>query len=430
MSTCGKISFSAAVLMSINIMVGGGIMYAVDPLTAAAGSVSFFGWPLIGLMLFPIIWSISKAAELFPGEGGFYHYGSQGLNPTAGFIAHWGYLLGYMGTAASVATLLRNGMVNTVGLDVIGHYPYLFNFVLVLFYTLINLMALEKISKLQSIATLLKIAPLMLVIALLAFYFQPQMTFNLSDLSHMQSHVSTVIFAFWGFEACCSLGSLLKDGPQRIPSVILVGFGATMALYFLFHAGLMYIMGPENLVQFGALAFPQFLGLPPFFATALQVAVSCAVLFCWANSILGVSLGNITNIYSLARHDLIFGSEQLTQVNRHQRPTYAALAHGVALFSFITFINDIDILFALTNLGVIIAFGITLWAVFLANMRQGNYGDLVVTSMAIAACAALLYYSWLMIPSFAYTLPLALGMAVGIAMFKVQQRRRLKAAAT
>jgi amino acid transporter len=419
----GKISFTAAVLMCINIMVGAGILYAVAPMTASAGSISFLGWPLVGLLLFPLIWCIAQAAYLFPGEGGIYHYCST-INPFAGFFAQWAYLLGYIGTAASLATVLRTGFVQNLGIEWIAHYPIVFNLTLAILYTLINLLAIEKISKIQSLGTLLKVTPILTVIALIAFYFHPNLSFDLTQLSAIGMSVSTIIFAFWGFEACCSLGGLMKDGPQKVAPAILIGFFITMGLYFLLHIGALYIMGPEQLGVHGAIAFPQFLGLSAGWTAALQIGITGAILLSWANSVLGASLGNITNIHFLARKKLILGNELLSVVNRNQRPVYSAVIHGIILLAFITFITEVDVLFALTNLGVITAFLFTLAAVFLAHLKQKNYFQLGVTILAFGICGILIYYSFSKIPNLLHTLPLVLGMAAGLIMYKVQKARQ------
>ena len=68
-----KISFMAAVLMNINIIVGAGIYMWPGPMTKQAGGMSFLGWPLAGLLLLPIVLTIAQAARIFPGEGGFYN---------------------------------------------------------------------------------------------------------------------------------------------------------------------------------------------------------------------------------------------------------------------------------------------------------------------------------------------------------------------
>jgi APA family basic amino acid/polyamine antiporter len=421
----GKISYFAAVLMSINIMVGAGIFSGVGPMTATAESISFLGWPLIGLLLFPVVWCIAKAAQLFPGEGGFYHYCSKGISPLTGFIAQWGFFLGYMGTAASLATVLREGLARNMGSTLITDYAFAFNLILVAFYVLLNLIPVEKLSRIQSFGTLLKITPILLAIVLLAFYFNKEMSFQLSSLSNIGLTVSTVLFSFWGFETCCSIGGLLKGGPQKVGSVILVGFFTTVALYFFFHLGVLYIMGPENLAQYGAIEFPRFLGLSPTLQMGLQVAITCAILLSWANSILGVSLANITNLNSLAQRKLLLGHEALTTVNRYDRPYVSAFVYGAVFFGLITTITDVDVLFSLTGLGILTAISLTLVAVFRAQWQQRNIPQIIISLIAFVCCSALIYYTVVKLPSIFYATPLILGMVGGLILYKLQQRKTL-----
>ncbi len=416
-----KISFFSAVLMSVNIMVGAGIFYAVGPMTGAAGASSFLGWPLIGLLLFPVIWGVSKAAQLYPGEGGFFHYCSSGMNPLAGFVAHWGYLLGFIASAASLASVLRAGLIQHTGMTILVEYPILFNATASIFYSLILMLSVGKISKIQSVATILKVLPILLVIGLIVGYFKPNLACSVQALGQLGSAVPTVIFAFWGFEACCSIGGLLKDGPKKVSSVILTGFFSTVTLYALFHVGLFFIMGPEQLAAQGAVAFPQFLGLSPALETALQTTVLGAILFCWANSILGMSLGNISNLHFLAKKRMIVGDRLLSKVNRSDRPTYATLAHGVIIFLLLTYITDIDILFSLTNLGVLTAFMLTLVSIFITFVREKQIAHIIATLLAFASCSILGYYSWIKIPNLYYTLPLILGIVIGVIQFVLKK---------
>jgi amino acid transporter len=426
----GKISYFAAVLMSINIMVGAGIIYAVAPMTASAGDISFLSWPLISLLLFPVIWSIAQASHLFPGEGGVYHYCSSGINKTVGFLAHWASFLGYLAVLASLATVLRSGIANSTGLSILTEYPIIFNVVVVILYTAINLISVEKISKIQSVATLLKITPILSVIALFAFYVHPNLQFSLKDLTHLGVTVSTGLFAFWGFESCCGIGGLLKDGPKKVGSVILTGFFITTTLYCLFHMGALYIMGSENLALHGAIAFPRFLGISQPLAVALELALTFSVLFSWANSILGVSLANITNLDFLARKKLIVGSSCLSKVNRNQRPVYVALLHGVIFFVMISVTSNTDILFALTNLGVLTSLVLTISAVFLAHLKHKNYIQLAITLLAFFSSAVVGYYSLSKIGSVVNVIPLIFGIIFGLIIYKIQDMRAIRVAQT
>lgn len=420
-----KISFSAAVLMSINIMVGAGILVAVGPMTEIAGNLSFLGWPLTGLLLFPIILGLSKASHIFPGEGGFYHYCSSGINPLAGIIAHWVYLLGYIGAAASLSTVFRNGLSEASGSNFIENYPFVFNLALVSFYTLLNLISIDKISKLQSIGTLLKITPIVGVIAMMAFYYNPDLKFSSNGLSNISMTFSAAIFAYMGYETCCSIGGILRGGPQKVGAVVLTAFFVTMSLYTLLHLGLLFIMGGDNLAKYGAIGFPNFLGLSPTVGAAVQIGISFAILFSWANSILSMSLGNITNIYTLAKNRLLLGSQFLIKVNKHQRPVYITLAHGIALLVYISFVKDVEVLFALTNLCVGIAASLTMVAIFLTLLKQKKYQQLVIPFLSFGSCAMWIYYSWVKIPSILYVVPLAIGLIAGIVMFKIQKAREI-----
>lgn len=424
----GKMSFFSAVMMSINIMVGAGILYAVGPMTATADSISFMGWPLIGLLLFPVVFILAKAAQIFPGEGGFYNYCSKGLSPTAGFLAEWGFFLGYLGMACSLATVLREGIIKSSGFQFLEDYAIIFNAILVSLYVLINLIPVEKLSRIQSFGTLLKITPIMIAIALLGFYFDKELSFNFSSLTNIGLTISSVLFSFWGFETCCGIGGLLRDGPKKVGSVILVGFFATLALYFFFHLSVLYIMGADNLATYGAIEFPRFLGLSPLLQMILQVGISCAILLSWANSILGASLLNITTLNSLAQKKLFFGHKALTSVNRYERPYIAAVSFGIVFFTLITFIKDIEILFSLTGLGILTALSLTLLAVFRHQWKKKNIPQILLSTLSCVSCIILIYYTAIKLPSLLYAVPLLGGLAFGFLIYKLQLNKKLKEA--
>lgn len=426
MKDANKISFFAAVLMSMNIMIGAGILVAVGPMTSIAGTISFLAWPLTGLLLFPVILGLAKASQMFSGEGGFYNYCTKGIGPVAGIIAQWIFILGYLGTAASLFTVLRNGIAESSGSQFLVDYPFLFNILVVSFYTLINLIPVSKISKIQSIGTLLKLTPIVTVIAVMAFYYNPNLQFNLSSMSNISMTFSTVIFAYLGFEACCSISGLLKDGPQKIGKVILTAFFITMALYSFFHVGLLFIMGADNLAKYGAIGFPQFLGLSPMVGTAMQVGISFAILFSWANSILGLSLANVSNVYTLASNKLVLGDKFLTKLNQYQRPTYIALGHGAILFMYVSLIREVDVLFALTNLCVGVSLTLTMVAVFLTLLKQKSYFQLTLPLLSFGSCAMWLYYSWVKIPNAFYIVPIIGALVAAVVMFKIQKYRQTK----
>ncbi|MBA3816542.1 MAG: hypothetical protein H0X29_08505 [Parachlamydiaceae bacterium] len=185
-------------------------------------------------------------------------------------------------------------------------------------------------------------------------------------------------------------------------------------------------MGADNLATYGAVAFPRFLGLSPVWASALEFGILVAILFSWANSVLGVTLSNITSIHFMARKRLILGDKVLSKTNKNDRPIYVALLHGVILFTSITLISDVNILFALTNFGVLTAFILTLFALFNVYIKQGQYLHFAMTFVTLMVCMVLVYFSWTKIPSSIYLLPLFVGISAGVLMYKIQEMRQAK----
>lgn len=421
MSGHGKIGFWPAVLMNINIIVGAGILFSPAPMAALAGSVSFLAWALVGLLVFPVIWCVAQAPRLFPGEGGFYNYCTKGINPTAGFIAQWAYLLGYLGTATTMLIVIREALVNKLGCTFVGEHPLLINTLLIIVFTLLNMLPADKIGKIQSVATVLKMAPLFLAIGLLPFFFNTAIVYDLTKVPSLFMTLPLAIFAFWGFEACASIGGLLKDGPQSVGRVVLTAFGITVALYTLFHFSVMHIMGVDALAQFGPAVFPNYLGFAPALTQALGTGILVAIVFSYMNSLFGVMLGNMSNFYLLVKNRLLVGSAVLSKTNSADRPVMAAVALAGVTWLLAFFIDTLNCAVAMTNVGVSTAFVFTLVALLLFYKKTNNIKQLLVTILGCVSCGMLIYYSWMSIDPDAtqrlvYASPLAIGLVVGLAM--------------
>ena len=76
--------------MSINIMVGAGILFAVGAMTELAGATVFWDGPWTASFLFPIIWGLSLSGLNSSRKGGFFQYCSMGIPLTAALTSHSG----------------------------------------------------------------------------------------------------------------------------------------------------------------------------------------------------------------------------------------------------------------------------------------------------------------------------------------------------
>ncbi len=422
MSTQGKISFWSAVLMSINIIVGSGIFFGPQLMAKEAGSFSFLVWPLLGVLVFPVIWSIVQASRLFQGEGGFYTYCASGINPFFGFLAQWLYLVGYIGTASVIITLLRKAAIDQLEIGFAAQYPYMFNALVIAFFLGLNLMSIELISKVQGLFTIIKMLPLFLVAVVFWGYWDSNITYHASDIFNLTVTLPAAFFAFFGFEACCSLGQYLSGGMRQVGSVILAAFFTVVILYTLFHFGLIHIMGVAGLSQDGAIAFPKFMGLSSKMATLLGTCITGSILLSFSNTVFGVMLTNITNVFTLAKKKIIVGTAVLSKTNTFDRPTVVAMLMGIVLWTLLFFVSSFPVLLALTNLGICSTYLLTVVAVFLTTVKKSDYKNAAVAFLGLGSCGMLLYFSWISMgqdtAERAFMLiPLLLGILAGLLIY-------------
>lgn len=366
--------------MSINIIVGGGIFAGPQSMTAVAGSLSFSAWFLAAILVFPIVWGVARAPTLFPGSGGFYNYCKTGINKDFGFLAQWLYLLGYiMGTASAMTVLVRQGLATRLGFTFAAEHPLATNAAILVVFSLLNLMPLSIVSRIQAGATLLKLVPLIIVTGLTFWYFDSTLEYNFEHISALPLTIPTVIFGYLGFEACCSLSHLLKDGPGSVGKVVLTAFFITAVLYMIFHFGLLQIMGPEQLAIEGVIAFPGYLGWSPGLATALGIIIGGAILLSYSNSLFGVSLGNITNIMALSNGNKI----------------RAAVIHGLVVWLLLCFMSDLRNIFAFTVVGVGMAYFLTVVAVLRSSLKTREHFQASIMGLGFISCAILFYCCWI-----------------------------------
>jgi APA family basic amino acid/polyamine antiporter len=419
-----KISFGAAVLMNINIIVGGGIYLYPQLMAQQAGNLSFLGWLLAGLLLLPVALTIAQAARIFPGEGGFYNYCTTALGEDAGFIANWAYLLGYMGTAATLTSAVRDKLIDPVGITFIKDYPIVFYFAFVLFLALLNMVNIKLISRIQSTITLLKLIPLMLMLGLVYLYWNPSFDYQLGRISDLGGTLPLALFGFFGFESCCNISHHIRGGTKQAFKVVLIAFSASVLLYTIFHLGILHIMGGSALATQGVHAFPNFMGFSAATASILATLLLIDMLLSFSNTAYGASLNNITNLNLLARQGLLFKSKFLAKLNTQNMPAHAALVYAAFTIALIVFVPNTITLTAITNIGVCSTLLLTLISVLVQSWNKKSYGSLVIAVFAILSVATLLYLTWMTklgnthLTRLLYATPIFIGIPIGYAMYR------------
>ncbi len=437
MAVSGKISFSAAVLMSLNVTIGVGIFFLPQAMAQLAGDVSFWGWALAPLLLAPAVWNLIMASQLFPGAGGFYNYGAQGLGEFWGFIASWTYLIGLStAAAAQLSIFLTDILYKHFPCQSMVDFPALWIVGAVLCIVLLNLFDVRLISRVQSCFTLLKLTPIFVVIGVLLFAclsgsLNPSLTLipKMSDASAILYTLPLTIFGFWGMETTCSISDQIEGGTKKAALAIATAFGIAVILYAFFHLGVLHLMGTKQLIASGVSSLPDFMGLSGSRQDIVATCFRGALMINYLNAAYGVCLYCSTNIYHLARAKLLSGSKVLTQKNTFDRPLFSIALEGAIIALIMLCVRNPIAQTGLANLGIVGALVVTTMANIAMLRRKADYSSMIPAVLGLGTCLALIYFSWI---SMGVTIaercmnaiPSCFVVVFGIGMYLFQQRAK------
>jgi len=424
-----KISLFTAIMMNINIMVGAGAFIMPSLMAQKASALSFLGWISVGIIFFPLVWSIAQITKFFPGQNNFYYYAKKGINKTTGFISGWLYFLGYAAMAAVVNMALVETLANQIKLEIIANNIILFNIVFIILFCLLNLLNISNVGKIQNAATIFKLFPLFFVILVIAFYYNPNLTFPLKNFYMVGYTLPLAVFGFWGFEASCNIAHLIKGDKRNAFRAVLIGFSCAVIIYTLFHFGLLHIMNVQNLINYGPPSFVQFLNIKSLpFSILLNAIISAAVIIAYASCVFGLILSDSANLHSMAKENLFPFSSFLKQNNTNKRPVYCVWLMGITIFLFIGIVNNKVILTCISNLGTLTAFILTMISMLrIQTIKKVNLLQKIPTILAFGSCLIISYYCWIIIGTnqitrFINIIPLIFLTLTGIIMFKLKDK--------
>ena len=425
----GKISLFTAILMNINIMVGAGIFIAPSIMAQKASFASFLGWPLVGILFFPVVWSIAQITKYFPGQSSFYNYSKNGINKTAGFITGWLYFLGYTSITSTLIIAMQDTISEQFKLQIILENKILFYLIIVLFFCFLNLLSVSIISKIQNFVTIYKLLPIVFVILIFIFYWNPNFSINIANIPKLKYALPFALFGFWGFESSCNISHLIKGDKKNAFLSIIIGFFIAVGTYTIFNFGILHIMNAENLAKYDVAGFANFLHIKSIIMLNLFNAIVCAtVIIAYFSSAFGIFFSNSSNLHSMAKDNLFPFSNFVKKTNKNQRPSNCIWLMGIITLSFIYIIRSKEILTPICNLGTLFSFLLTLISLFLIQLkREPRRSKLIITILSFVSCYLLIHYSWITIaPNIStrllYALPLIILVLFGFLIFKIKEK--------
>ena len=378
-----KIGVGTATIIGMNAMIGAGIFSITSMLASKVGAAGILTYLFAFFAVWFIAQSIARAAYLWPQEGSFYTYTRQWAGHTVGLIAASAYLMGFL----FAMTLL----CKTIG-------EYLHNIFPALSAETLGLITLAVLVALNTMGVVLSQAGQYILIACTLFplfattilCLTKMNTANLMPfmpygfLSVVQG-TRVAIFGLFGFECVTTLFNVMQNPEKNVPKALQYSLLMVGIIYFFFISSIIlsiplsiFTASPNiTIPQALQIVFPQY----PFMVNLINFAIISAMLgtvhsMIWAGSELLLSFGKIVKSTYLQK---LVETKVITQKT-------TVLICGFIIFICFAVIQNKDLLFTLTDIGMIFPY-ITTTIALLFQPAEWKSGQNVKTILGLStAC--------------------------------------------
>jgi len=391
-----SLSLPRAILINLNIMMGAGIFINTVELSKRTGLLSGFMYPLIGLLILPLIIAIAQLVNLYP-AGSFYVFAQQQLGSFMGFVSTWSYFIAKLASATLMIHVAMSLIMQLFPVLASISSVFVFDAAILALFIGLNLLNMKTGSSIQLGFLAFKLIPLLFVIGVGIVFFVPSAVASLPILwEGVPSSLPLVLYAAMGFEAICALSSKIENAEVNGPKAIMYSFGIMMILVFLFQF-LFYTFLGDVLAQqtsflgaFPALLQKLFPGQP--FTYALQLVFHLAIAFSALGGCYGILYSNNWNLHILAQHQKIKGWHWLIRLNKEAIPylCLAAEAFLCLVYLYVSRGNQL-MLQQLAALGTAVTYTISVISLyFLYAKTKAPLFKKIITICALASCGLLI----------------------------------------
>ena len=350
--------------LMVTSIIGSGIFfttgYLLNDISSPLGVL--LCWFLGGLFAVSGALTYSYPAVLFPKAGGDYIYLKEAFSPVLAFMSGWSALLANLSANIAVLAIAFSDhfLLLFPTLKYTPFYSYSFGFIsihfgisqligflLISFFTYINIRGITYAVRIQNFITFIKIGGLLLFIVLGFLY-------GTKDYSNFQTGEVTpksialgmvpVTFSYLGWNMITYLAGEVKDPERNIPLSILLACFLTIGIYlainllYLISAPISELKGNDGI---GVISASHLFGkwVAPFFTIFILWMVS--------GSLSSILMGASRVYYAMAKDGVFFaGLSELHPI--YQTPYKSILFQGIYASFLLIFGNIKSLIFMIT----------------------------------------------------------------------------------
>ena len=353
------IGFWGLMFVSLGSIIGSGWLLGALGAAKAAGPASLISWVLAGAMLAVLALIHAELGTAYPVAGGTARFPYFAFGTLAGFTAGWAawlqavtiapieveasiqYLSNTSWSKEHLVMLKSNGTLNFTGLIVAS--------VLMLLFTVINLLGAKLLSDSNTVMVLWKTAvPVLTVVVLLAVSFHGGNFTAGGGFAPYGAHgifaalPAGVVFALQGFEQAIQMSGEARNPQRDISRAVITAMMIGTAVYILLEIAFIAGLDPANLVK--GWANPVTAGdFGPYATIAIAAGAGWLAAILYIDAFISPAGTGLIYVGTSARLSYALGEEEvlpnkLTQLNKKGVPVYSILlAFVVGEIAFLPF---------------------------------------------------------------------------------------------
>ncbi len=372
-----QLTLPMAILININIMLGVGIFLNTTLLAQHAGGAGCVSYAVIGILLLPLVISMADLLALHP-KGGFYTYGTQEINPFAGFLSAWSYFTAKLASA----TIMIHTSVLTIQQLIPASgavHPFVIDCFIIALFIGLNLCNVKTGTAIQMAFTTFKAIPIFFVI-LSGLFFLNGAHYESNQLiwSGIPSTLPFVLYATMGFESACSLSSSIKNSRKNAPLAVLISYAIVLTIIILYQFFFYGTLG-STLAQMANYreSFPQLTNLVfahnSFVSTKLGALFNIAIASSALGGAYGILFSNSWNLHILANNGHTFFSRFFSRLSAQSIPFACVLTEGALCILYLfTSAGSQVTLQQLASFGIVLTYTISVLSLIHARKKEGG----------------------------------------------------------
>jgi basic amino acid/polyamine antiporter, APA family len=220
------------IMINMGAIIGAGIFVVIGLSVSHAGPSVLVSIILASIISLFTGLSFSAIAIHIAKEGGVYEFAKDALNPFAGFMSGWSWIIGNI-IAMSAMLISLGGYLNSF----LGtNFPIVyFAIPALLLFMSINILGIKNSAKTIKWLVFINITALIIFVVVGAFFFKSSnfSTFAPNGFTGTLTGTAIIFFAFTGFSRVTTVADEVKEPKKNIPKAIIISIIISTVLYLL-----------------------------------------------------------------------------------------------------------------------------------------------------------------------------------------------------